>query len=256
MSIVATPETYRIELPIFEGPFDLLLFFIERDELDIEDIPIAKITRDFLDYIHQLEAMDMELASEFIFVAGSLMKIKSKMLIPRPVVNEKGEVEDPRRELVNRLLEYKRFKDVQDALAEIETEANERSKRLFVKEEEKIVLASAAPEDELLGIDLYAIMRTYRRLMDRHQERISRPSHVIRAYPYTVDQIKERLLSRLVEKPRIDFVSFVLDEPNNIFCVFTFLSVLELAQQGQLSLVLGKGFNNFWICRPELQQAG
>ena len=255
MSVLTAPETYRIELPIFEGPFDLLLFFIERDELDIEDIPIAKITRDFLDYTQQLEAMNIELASEFIFVAGSLMRIKAKMLIPRPVINEKGEIEDPRRELVNRLLEYKRFKDIQDRLSQIEDEAAQRTKRSFVKAEEKIILATAAPEEELLGIDLYAIMRTYRRLMERQQERLNKPSHVIRAYPYTLDMLKDRVLQRLTEKPRIDFTSFILDEPNRIYCVFAFLSVLELAQQGHLRLVIGKGFNNFWICQPDYQQA-
>lgn len=255
MPQVAAPNTYRIELPIFEGPFDLLLFFIERDELDIEDIPISSITKDFLGYIQAMERMNLELASEFIFVAGSLMKIKSRMLLPRPVVNEKGEVEDPRRELVNRLLEYKRFKDVQDEISRMEDEASERHKRSFAISEEKSLLLTPEPEDELHGLDLYAIMRTYRKLMERQKEKQQKPSHVIRAYPYTLDMLKERILRRLTEKERIDFVSFVYDEPNTIFCVFAFLSVLELAQQGYLHLVIGKGHNNFWLCRPEIAHA-
>ena len=82
--------TYNIKLPQFEGPFDLLLFFIQRDELDIYDIPITRITNDFLSYIHQLEEMNIEVASEFILVAATLMRIKAKMLLPRPVLDEEG----------------------------------------------------------------------------------------------------------------------------------------------------------------------
>ena len=93
---MATSETYSIKLPQFEGPFDLLLFFIERDELDIYDIPIFKITTDFLSYIHQMEHLDIELASEFILVAATLMRIKAKMLLPRYEKDEEGNEIDPR----------------------------------------------------------------------------------------------------------------------------------------------------------------
>ena len=102
--------TYEIKLPQFEGPFDLLLFFIERDELDIYNIPIARITQDFLDYIHKVSVMNIELASEFIVVAATLMRIKAKMLLPRKDLDEKGQEIDPRLELVQQLLEYKRYK--------------------------------------------------------------------------------------------------------------------------------------------------
>ena len=100
--------SFEIKLPLFEGPFDLMLFFIERDELDVYDIPISKITNDFLDYIHHLEKMEIEVASDFILFAATLMKIKSRMLLPRPELNEKGEEIDPREELVRNLLEYKK----------------------------------------------------------------------------------------------------------------------------------------------------
>lgn len=249
MAYVVEQDVYRIQLPIFEGPFDLLLFFIERDELDVQDIPIAQITRDFLDYIKHLEELNMEVASEFIFVASTLMRIKSKMLLPRPTLNEDGEVVDPRQELVQRLLEYKRFKEVQEELKEMEDAASEQFKRAFVKAEEKELLKKDRPEDELIGIDLYAIMRTFKRLWERHEDRMARPRHVIRRYPYTVDGCKENLLKKLEEKERFDFVSYILDEPNKLYCVFTFLSVLELAQQQKLKVVVGRGYNNFWIAR-------
>ena len=99
--------TFEVRLPLFEGPFDLLLFFIERDELDINDIPISTITNDFLEYIRQLETLNIEVASEFILVAATLMRIKSKMLLPRPQLDDEGNEIDPREELVKHLLAYK-----------------------------------------------------------------------------------------------------------------------------------------------------
>src|SRR4030095_8826185 len=103
--------SFEIKLPLFEGPFDLLLFFIERDELDIYDIPISKITNDFLDYIRAMEQLNVEVASEFILVAATLMRIKSKMLLPRPQLDEQGNEIDPRKDLVERLLLYKQYKE-------------------------------------------------------------------------------------------------------------------------------------------------
>lgn len=254
MATTISPATYRIELPVFEGPFDLLLFFIERDELDIHDIPIAKITMDFLDYVHQMETLNMEVASEFILVASTLMRIKAKMLLPRPVLDEDGNEQDPRQELVNRLIEYKRYKAVQEDIARMEQESAERFKRAFAKKEEKLFLQSEFPEEELLGIDLYTIMRTFKRIWERHNDQLEKPKHVIRKYPYTVDQIKSTILKRLEETPRIDFVSFILDQPNKIFCVFTFLSALEMAQVQKIQLIIGKGFNNFWLCSKDYKK--
>src|SRR5690242_17087245 len=115
-----TQENFEIKLPLFEGPFDLLLFFIERDELDIYDIPIAIITNDFLEYIHHLETLNVEVASEFILVAATLMRIKSKMLLPRPQLDEKGNEIDPREELIRHLIEYKKYKSVIESFHKME----------------------------------------------------------------------------------------------------------------------------------------
>src|SRR5690606_6854523 len=114
------PMTFTVKLTQFEGPFDLLLYFIERDELDINNIPISKITHDFLDYIHQLENLNIDLASEFILVAATLMRIKAKLLLPRREVDEAGNEIDPREELVRRLLEYKRYKSIFEEMRMLE----------------------------------------------------------------------------------------------------------------------------------------
>ncbi len=240
-------DTYRILLPDFEGPFDLLLFFIERDEIDIHDIPIATITEDFLDYMKQMEAMNIELAAEFILVASTLMRIKARMLLPRPQLNEEGEEIDPREELVKRLLEYKRYKEVLGQLSELEAAQGEREKRGFTGKEEKEFLKSDLPEEELVGLDLYTIMRTFRRVWERHQDEIKTPQHVIRKYPYSLDQVKNRMLERVLLDERVDFVSFVLEEKDRIFVVFSFLAILELVQGQRLGIIIGEGFNNFWI---------
>src|SRR6202789_608803 len=112
--------SYQIKLPQFEGPFDLLLFFIERDELDIYNIPITKITNDFLDFIHSSEKLNIELSSEFILFISTLMRIKAKMLLPRKELDALGNEIDPRQELINKLLEYKRYKEAAARMAEME----------------------------------------------------------------------------------------------------------------------------------------
>ncbi len=251
-------DTYRIELPQFEGPFDLLLFFIERDELDIHDIPIASITQDFLAYIQAAQEMNIELAAEFILVAGTLMRIKAKMLLPRPVYNEQGEEIDPREELVQRLLEYKRYKGVLNELSQLEQAQAERENRGYGKKEEKLFLNSEFPEEELMGVTLYTIMRTFKRVWERHHDKLQKPKHVIRSYPYKVEAVKERILTKALTESRFDFVSFVMEERSRIFVIFSFLAILELVQTQRLAVTIGDGYNNFWLSKkdpPEAEEA-
>ena len=119
LNIMATTEIYQIKLPQFEGPFDLLLFFIERDELDIYNIPLNRITREFLDYIHTKEYLNIELSSEFILFISTLMRIKAKLLLPRKEMDVLGNEIDPRQELIDKILEYKRFKEASVKMAEM-----------------------------------------------------------------------------------------------------------------------------------------
>src|SRR5215218_4673324 len=116
---MANTETYQIKLPQFEGPFDLLLFFIERDELDIYNIPINRITKDFLAYIHTQESLNIELSSEFILFISTLMRIKAKLLLPRKEIDSSGNEIDPRQELIDKILEYKKYKEAAAKMAEM-----------------------------------------------------------------------------------------------------------------------------------------
>ena len=240
-------EAFRIHLPQFDGPFDLLLFFIERDELDIYDIPIARITQDFLAYIKVINQMNIELASEFILVAGTLMRIKAKMLLPRKEVDESGKEIDPRQELVDRLLEYKRYKDVLESIAQLETAQSERVHRGNVATEAKLISAASSDEEMLDGLDMFTLMRTFKRIWERHQDQLRKPRHVIRQYPYKVEEVKDFLLERLEYSPRVDFMQLALERKELIFAVFCFLAILEMVQTQVLTLTVGEGYNNFWV---------
>lgn len=247
---MSTP-VYHIHLPQFEGPFDLLLFFIDRDELDINDIPIAKITREFLTYLRQAEALNFELGSEFMVMAARLMKIKAAMLLPRPVLNEDGEVVDPRTELVDRLLEFKRFKQASEQMATMEEAQAYRKPRAFAVEEQQLLQEEErAPEDELYGLTLYNLLRTYHRVLEKGKMDRARPRHVIRQYPYVLTEVKSDILNKVAAWERVGFADLVKAKPNKIYVVFAFLAILELLQVGKLKLQLGEGYNRFWIEQP------
>lgn len=240
--------SYNIHIEQFDGPFDLLLFFIERDEVDIYDIPISKITNDFLDYIHQLEQLDMEVASEFIFVAATLMKIKSKMMLPRPTLDEEGNEVDPREELVQHLLEYKRYKEVVKELSELETERLKREKRGNIKEELKSIASLTNVDHEIESIDLFKLLKVYDKVMKRFEIEKAKPKHTVIKYPYTVDEQKTYILNK-VEKKRMPFEEILEEATEKIYVIFNFLAILDLLQAEKITLKIGEGYNNFWILK-------
>lgn len=239
--------SYEIKLPLFEGPFDLLLFFIERDELDIYDIPISKITDDFLEYLKQLEKMNVDVASEFILVAATLMKIKAKMLLPRPVLDEEGNEVDPRDELVKHLLEYKKYKSVIQELATLEDARLQKEKRGNVIKEIKALSEVTNVEAELQNIDMYKLLKVFQKVMERFDYEQKRPIHQVVQYPFTVANQKKFLLEKLTSNKRLSFEEIISFEANKIGVIFNFLAILELLQVSQITMSIGIGFNNFWI---------
>ncbi|UCS94717.1 segregation/condensation protein A [Echinicola marina] len=243
--------SFEIKLPLFEGPFDLLLFFIERDELDIYDIPISKITHDFLDYLKHLEKMEIEVASEFILVAATLMKIKSKLLIPRPELDENGEEIDPREELIRHLLEYKKYKSVIGELSDLEAERMSKEKRGNIAAELKELSKVDNVESEVQDIDLYKILRVFQRVMAKYSARTDETKHTVVQYPYTIDQQKNFVLDKISFKKHVAFSEFIEYKPDKIFVIYTFLAILELLQLSLVTIKLGEGFNNFWVEKTE-----
>jgi len=238
---------YEIKLPFFEGPFDLLLFFIERDELDIHDIPISRITDEFLIYLKQLENLNIEVASEFILVAATLMRIKSKMLLPRPQIDEEGNEIDPREELVRHLLEYKRYKSVVASLVDMEEEQLQREKRGNIAKEIKKLAETVNVETELQNVDLYKLLRIYSKVLKRHDDEQSKPRHQVVEFPYTIALQKDYIVEKASQGKRVSFTDIIADFPNKIALIFNFLAILELLQLAVIKIVIGDGYNNFWI---------
>ena len=182
-------EDFEIKLPLFEGPFDLLLFFIERDELDIYDIPISKIANDFLDYIKHLEVLNIEVASEFILVAATLMRIKSKMLLPRPQLDEKGNEIDPRDELIKHLLEYKKYKSVVEGFHRMEEDELMKEKRGNLMKELRALAESTNVEAELQDVTIFKLMGVFEKVMKRFDAEKNKPVHQVIQYPYCRNDI-------------------------------------------------------------------
>ncbi|MBP6398451.1 MAG: segregation/condensation protein A [Saprospiraceae bacterium] len=240
-------QTYTIKTERFEGPFDLLLFFIERDELDINDIPIAQITDDFLSYIKELETLNIDVASEFILVAATLMRIKAKMLIPRKELDELGNEIDPREELAQRLLEYKRFKEVVDDFVSLEDIRLSRHHRGDAATELKLIAGKALVDLELESLSLYKLLLTFQKIMERFEQQQNKPVHTIVKYGYTIETQQHYILDSIRTKERVDFAGLFESAENRIHALVTFLALLELLNLQQVQILQGEGINNFWV---------
>lgn len=238
--------SFEIRIPLFEGPFDLLLFFIEREEIDIYDIPIAQITNDFLAYLHQLEELNMEVASEFILVAATLMRIKAKMLLPKDETSENAE--DPRQELVNYLLEYKKYQSVLAIFSEMEAEEFSKEKRGNLSEEIHKIAQINSLEIEMQNLDLYKLLKVYENVLNRFEERSHQVVHTIVPYPYTVEGQREYVMASLRRfQKKVSFQEILGELKEKIAVIFNFLAILELLQNRLITLQAGEGYNNFWI---------
>ncbi|TXK46471.1 chromosome segregation protein ScpA [Pontibacter qinzhouensis] len=230
---------------MFEGPFDLLLFFIERDELDIHDIPIFQITNEFVGYIRQLEKLNIEVASDFILTAATLMRIKAKMLLPRTEKDEEGNEIDPRQELVQHLLEYKRFKDIIPDLSTMEEQRLAQENRGNIHQELQQIANANHFEYELQDLSLYKIMRVFDKVMRRFEEEQNHPRHTVITYPYTIEDQKEYILKAIKAKYRMTFSEVISAFPDKIGMIFNFLAILEMLQLNQIDIEVGDGFNDF-----------
>lgn len=240
-------EDFAIKLPVFEGPFDLLLFFIEKDELDIHNIPIAKITDDFLNYIHQLNALNIELASEFIFVAATLMRIKAKMLLPRQELDIDGQEIDLKKDLVQRLLEYKRFKEITEEFKKLEDERFYKEKRGNITIDIQSLLANSDPLEDLSSFDLYKLLKTYQKIMANYNARSEDIKHTVEKYPYSIEEQKNQISNLLKINSKLDFQGILKISKDKVQFVYNFLAILEMLQQQLAEIQIGLGFNKFWI---------
>ena len=239
------PTSYQIKLDQFEGPFDLLLFFIERDELDIYNIPITKITNDFLAYIHEQEKLNIELSSEFILFISTLMRIKAKMLLPRKEIDAQGNEIDPRQELIDKILEYKKFKEASTLMARMEEERMMMIKRGNLQKELSMIGEEAGEGTEIQTVTLFKLMKAFEKVVQRIQEKNNRPVHTVVQYDYTMEGIREYMLDITGREKTLSFEKIFDVCENRIHAIFIFLNMLELVQQKFMTLLVGEGRNNF-----------
>lgn len=238
---------YQIKLAHFEGPFDLLLFFIERDELDIYNIPISKVMTDFLDFIHSQEQLNIELSSEFILFVSTLMRIKARLLLPRKEIDPDGNEIDPRKELVDKILEYKRFKEASVKMAEMEAERLLMVKRGNLQQELTAIGEESGEGTEIQAITMFKLMKAFEKVMARVNERQNKPVHTVVRYNYTMDGSREQMLELVSKEKKVAFEQIFELCKDRIHALFLFLSLLELSQQRYMTLLIGEGRNNFIV---------
>ncbi|PKM43601.1 MAG: segregation/condensation protein A [Firmicutes bacterium HGW-Firmicutes-8] len=247
---------YQIKLEVFEGPFDLLFHLIEENEVDIYDIPIAKITEQYLDYISTMQMLDLDVASEFLVMAANLLSIKARMLLPKPpaVDDESGLEEDydPRDELVEKLLEYKKFKVMAEYLQEKETFMNTVYTR---PNEEEAFLHLFSEENPLEGISLFNLLDSLQEVLDRAAEQeltgeIPRDEVTIR------DKMKEIMRRLFFQKQGITFKDLFRSKVSRVEIIVTFLALLELIRRGRLKAYQSKVFGEIMIYSIEKEAAG
>jgi segregation and condensation protein A len=240
-------SSYQIKLDQFEGPFDLLLFFIERDELDIYNIPITRIINDFLDFIHQGEKLNIELSSEFILFVSTLMRIKARLLLPRKEIDAQGNEIDPRQELIDKILEYKRFKEAAAQMAEMEAMRMLMVKRGNLQKELVNIGEDASEGTEIQTITMFKLMKAFEKVMQRVHDRQNKPVHTVVKYNYTMEGSRDHMLDFVRTERTVAFEKVFETCNDRVHAIFLFLSILELTQQKFMKLMVGEGRNNFIV---------
>ncbi len=228
---IVNPMIYRVKLDIFEGPFDLLLFLIRKNEVDIYDIPIFKITKQFLDYLEVMQILDLDVAGDFIEMCAILMSIKARYLLPRPEGEDEDEMDDPRMELVERLIEYKKFKEASIELEELE----EKRSRLFGREYFNFIpkTEDISNEEYLDDATLFDLVMAFRTVLDNmpkvHQ-------HEVQMIKVTIEEQADLIMLRLQSNPMILFQDLMKEIKEKIVIIVTFVALLDLIKSGRVEV--------------------
>jgi segregation and condensation protein A len=240
-------QPFEIKTAEFEGPFDLLLFFIEREELNIHEVSLSKITDDFLAYIQKMQELNMEVASEFILVAATLMRIKVRTLIPKPVIDEEGNEVDLQEDLIQKLVIYKKFKMVCEDFKQLEDNRWKLVERGNISFDLHLSTKQNDQVEELASLDLFKLMKAYEKVMSIYGIQKDEVRHTVVKYPYTIEQQKISIATLLEINKKLNFQSILKNSENKVQFVYNFLAILEMLQQQILELQLGLGYNNFSI---------
>jgi segregation and condensation protein A len=232
---------YRVKLTDFEGPLDLLLFFIKRDELDIYNIPISRITKEFLEYLHLMASLDLEVAGEFIVMAAELMQIKVRMLLPRS--DNAEEEEDPRAELVRRLVEYKRYKEMSERMSSMESEQKKVYYRRFFVADTKLEPAEDA-QDTLKDISLFNLIAAFKSAMDQMPKKVV---HEVSLLNVSVDEQMSFIMDFLHVHGPTTLLRLVAHMTEKMRIIVTLIAILELTKNKIISLSPVQGKDDIGI---------
>jgi segregation and condensation protein A len=224
---------YKIKLEIYEGPMDLLLYLVKRDELDIQDIPIARIANEYLEYIKLMKLLDLEFAAEFVLMAATLMRIKVMSLLPAPVLEE-GE-EDPRFELQQRLFEYQKYKEAAVKLGQREEIARGYFPRSYTVE---------PVETGDIGVSLFDLLAAFKEILGRTGKI---DVYEIEAPKQSVEERMEEILSTLAGKGGVEFTTLFAKDSTRLDIIVTFLAILELIRLQKIAVAQKKAFGEITI---------
>jgi len=243
-------EDYKVSLEVFEGPLDLLLYLIKKDEVDIYDIPIGRITDQYMEYLNLMKVLDLNIAGDFIVMSATLMLIKSRMLLPvedRREMDEE-EDEDPRWDLVRQLVEYKKFKDAADHLESLE----KHMENVFGRESEHVELG-APPELDLRDASIFDLISALNEALGRVKEESLQE---IFAEQYTVSQKVTYIMENLKITKRLSITDLFTGMVSRLEIVCTFLAMLELIKLNRIAAVQDAHFGEIMVegREPEAQQ--
>ncbi len=233
----AAPHEYQVVLDAFRGPLDLLLYLVKREEVDVRDIPVARVAEQFKQYLDVLTLIDVERAGDFLVLAATLMEIKSKLLLPHAEESAEAE-EDPRRQLVQQLIQYKRFKD---AAALLESQGTRHALRL--PRLPAAMAASNAPQ-RLQPVELWDLVSAFGRLM---RETMAQQTHDVVVDQTPLHVYMETILAMLAREPRLPFAALFTPPHTRGRLVGLFLGVLELTKQRRIIPEQGEAFTEIWV---------
>lgn len=235
---------YRVKLDIFEGPFDLLLYLIRKHEVDIYDIPIHHITQQFLEYLDLMKMLDLEIAGEFIEMVAILMNIKARMLLPKSVFADENDIDDPRTELVERLLEYKKFKEAAREMSEFE----EKRRHLFARQYifQPPETKEISTEVYLQNVSLFDLLLAFKKALD-NMPKVT--YHEVKRIEVTIEQQSEYIMRSLIKKNMLSFNELMAELKDRIMIIVTFLSILDLIKTQMITVRQSEVFDDIRIKR-------
>jgi len=228
---------FDIRLQVYEGPMDLLLYLVRKNELEIQDIPIAKIANEYLEYIRLMKLLDLDFAAEFILMAATLMRIKVQSLLPAPSVEE--EEEDPRFELQRRMLEYRKYKEAAARLGHREQAARDHFPRTYVQ-----VAEPETKEEMGSEVSLFDLLSAFKEILGR-VDKID--VYEIEAPRQSVEERMEEIVSILSEKTGVKFSKLFSSDSTRLHLIVTFLAILELIRLGKILVRQRKAFGQITI---------